>query len=71
MVDFGFQGLKLHRISSWCISDNTASAGVLERLGMALEDRLRENEYFEGRRWDTLLYGVLESEWGGPIGGLG
>ncbi len=21
------------------------------------------NEYFKGRWWDTLLYGLLESEW--------
>jgi RimJ/RimL family protein N-acetyltransferase len=63
MVNFGFQTLKLHRISAWCIAANTASARVLEKVGMQLEGRLRENEYFKGRWWDTLLYGLLESEW--------
>ena len=63
LVDFGFRELQLHRISSWCIADNAASAGVLERLGLRQEGRLRENEYFKGRWWDTLLYGLLESEW--------
>ena len=63
IVNFGFQELALHRISSWCIADNTASARVLERVGLRLEGRLRENEYFKGRWWDTLLYGLLESEW--------
>jgi RimJ/RimL family protein N-acetyltransferase len=63
IVDFGFRELRLHRISSWCIADNTASARVLERAGLRLEGRLRENEYFKGRWWDTLLYGLLESEW--------
>ena len=48
---------------SWCIADNTASAKVLERLEMILEGSLRENEYFRGRWWDTLLYGVLDDEW--------
>jgi RimJ/RimL family protein N-acetyltransferase len=24
---------------------------------------LRENEYFKGCWWDTLLYALLESEW--------
>ena len=63
IVDFGFRELELHRISSWCIADNAASARVLERVGLRLEGRLRENEYFKGRWWDTLLYGLLESEW--------
>ena len=63
IVNFGFRELKLHRISSWCIADNAASARVLERVGLHLEGRLRENEYFKGRWWDTLLYGLLESEW--------
>ena len=63
MVDFGFRELALHRISSWCIADNIASVRVLERLGMRLEGRSQENEYFKGRWWDTLLYGLLESEW--------
>ena len=53
----------MHRISSWCIADNTASARVLERLGLRQEGRLRENEHFKGRWWDTLLFGLLESEW--------
>ena len=67
IVDFGFRELELHRVSSWCIADNAASARVLERLGLRLEGRLRENEYFKGRWWDTLLYGLLESEWGASV----
>ena len=63
IVDFGFRELGLHRISSWCIADNAASARVLERVGLRPEGRLRENEHFKGRWWDTLLYGLLESEW--------
>lgn len=63
MVNFGFQELGLHRISSWCIADNTASARVLERLGFRQEGRLRQNEYCKGRWWDTLLYALLLNEW--------
>ncbi len=63
MVDFGFRTLGLYRLSSWCIAENTASARVLEKAGFKLEGRLRENECFKGRRWDTLLYGLLKEEW--------
>jgi RimJ/RimL family protein N-acetyltransferase len=30
---------------------------------MRLEGRLRENEYYKGRWWDTLMYGILADEW--------
>ena len=63
MVDFGFRELGLRRISSWCIAENTASARVLERLGFRQEVRLRQNQYFKGQWWDTLLYAVLAEEW--------
>jgi RimJ/RimL family protein N-acetyltransferase len=43
--------------------DNVASAHVLEKLGMRLEGHLRENEYYRGRWWDTLMYAILVDEW--------
>jgi RimJ/RimL family protein N-acetyltransferase len=63
IVAFGFRELGLHRVSSWCIADNVASTHVLEKVGLRLEGRLRENEYFKGSWWDTLLYGLLEQDW--------
>jgi ribosomal-protein-alanine N-acetyltransferase len=63
MVQFGFTDLRLHRIWSWCIADNVGSARVLEKLGMRLEGRLRDKEYFKGRWWDHLLFAILEDEW--------
>ncbi len=63
IVDFGFTQLGVHRIWATCIAENTASAHVLEKLGMRLEGRLRENEYFKDRWWDTLIYAILAQEW--------
>jgi ribosomal-protein-alanine N-acetyltransferase len=63
IVHFGFTELRLHRIWSRCIADNVGSARALEQLGMRLEGWLRENEYFKGRWWDTLLFAVLDFEW--------
>jgi RimJ/RimL family protein N-acetyltransferase len=63
IVQFGFTQFQLHRISSWCIADNAGSLRVLEKLGMKQEGRLRENEYFKDRWWDTLLYAILADEW--------
>jgi len=63
MLDYGFRTLRLHRIWSWCIADNHRSSRVLEKIGMRLEGRLRENEYFKEHYWDTLVYAILASEW--------
>ena len=63
IVDFGFSHFDLHRVWSWCVADNAGSAHVLEKLGMRLEGRLRENEHYRGRWWDTLMYAILADEW--------
>ncbi len=58
MVEFAFRDLGVQRLSSWCIADNTASARVLEKLGMSLEGRSPAVEHFKGRDWDMLFYGM-------------
>jgi RimJ/RimL family protein N-acetyltransferase len=63
VLHFGFSNMGLHRICASCIAENTGSAHVLEKLGMQQEGRLRENEYFKDRWWDTLLYAILYDEW--------
>lgn len=63
IVDFGFNRFGVHRVWANCVADNVGSAHVLEKLGMQLEGRLRENQYFKGRWWDTQLYAVLVDEW--------
>ncbi|MEO8354902.1 MAG: GNAT family protein [Chloroflexota bacterium] len=63
IVDFGFNHFGVHRVWANCVADNVGSAHVLEKLGMQLEGRLRENKYFKGRWWDTQLYAVLVDEW--------
>ena len=63
MLEFGFTELNLHRIWARCVADNLASARVLEKLGLKLEGRLQEHEHFKNRWWDTLIYGLLASDW--------
>ena len=63
MLRFGFEEPGLHRISAGCVADNVGSVRVLEKIGMRLEGRLRENKFFKGRSWDSLLYAILNREW--------
>lgn len=63
VLRFGFTDMGLHRVCAACVADNTGSSHVLEKIGMQQEGRLRENEYYKGRWWDTLLYAILYEEW--------
>ncbi len=68
MAGWAFRERGLHRIWASCIADNVGSARVLEKVGMQREGRLRENEYFKGRWWDTLIYAILDREWATQLG---
>jgi len=63
MLDYGFDRLGLHRIWAQCNADNTASAHVLEKLGMRREAHFREHDYFKGRWWGSFIYAMLDHEW--------
>lgn len=63
MVDWGFGEWGLQRIHAHCVSENAASARVLERVGMRMEARLRDHQWFKDRFWDISLYGLLRAEW--------
>jgi RimJ/RimL family protein N-acetyltransferase len=58
---------ELHRIEATTRGDNVAMATVLERCGYVREGVLREAWRSEnGERHDTLVYGLLRSDWRAP-----
>lgn len=62
LIDFGFKELKLHRIYATCDPRNVASSRVLEKLGMTMEGKLRENIFIKDGWRDSLIYSILEHE---------
>jgi RimJ/RimL family protein N-acetyltransferase len=63
VLSFGFSHMHLHRVSAWCIAENVASARVLEKLGMRLQTRTQDHQYFKDQWWDTLSYAISHDEW--------
>jgi len=63
ILHYGFSRFGVHRIWAHRVADNFGSAHVLEKLGMKLEGRLHEKEFYKGRWWDTLMYAILADEW--------
>jgi RimJ/RimL family protein N-acetyltransferase len=65
MVGLAFSGLDVHRVCGRLDARNSASARLLERLGMRYEGHLVENELVKGEWTDEMIYAVLASEWSG------
>jgi RimJ/RimL family protein N-acetyltransferase len=63
LVNYLFEELDVHRVFATCDPDNHASIRVLEKVGMRLEGRLRENVIIHGEYRDSLVYGILIDEW--------
>jgi RimJ/RimL family protein N-acetyltransferase len=63
MLRLAFEDLELHRVIGRLEARNTASARVLERLGMRREAHLIENEYVKGEWQSEVVYAILDREW--------
>jgi RimJ/RimL family protein N-acetyltransferase len=63
MLGIGFDSYGLHRIVGRLDARNTASARVLERLGMHREAHFVQNELIKGEWTDEFVYAMLEDEW--------
>ncbi len=66
LIGYLFAGRGKHKITASCDARNTASAALLERLGMRREGHLRESTWASGEWTDDLLYGLLRDEWQPP-----
>ncbi|UGT67300.1 GNAT family N-acetyltransferase [Nocardia gipuzkoensis] len=60
LLRFGFDRLRLRRISATCHPDNHASARVLEKVGSTLEGRMRSHLFVRGAWRDSLLYAAVD-----------
>jgi len=58
-VKYGFEIMKLHSIEAVIDPKNLASEKVLQKSGFVKEAHLKENECFEGRFLDTVIYSIL------------
>jgi RimJ/RimL family protein N-acetyltransferase len=63
LLDYLFTARGKHRVTANCDARNTASARVLERLGMRREGHLRQSSWAKGEWTDDLLYAILATEW--------
>jgi ribosomal-protein-alanine N-acetyltransferase len=59
VVEYGFKVMKLHSIEAILDPENKGSEKVLLKNGFVKEAHLIENEYYEGRFLDSMIYSLL------------
>jgi len=59
VLKYGFDVMQLHSIEAVIDPENFASEKVLQKNGFVKEAHLKENEYYDGKFLDTVIYSIL------------
>lgn len=60
-IRFGFEEMDLNRVEARCLTENAASARVMEKCGMRFEGVLRQHLLAKGRFHDVKLHAILRN----------
>lgn len=63
LLRFAFAELNLFRVSAAIPEYNEAAIALFRKCGFVQEVRRRKSLEREGRRWDLLIFGLLNDEW--------
>ncbi len=60
VLKYGFDQMKLHSVEAVIDPGNIASEKVLLKNGFVKEAHILENEFWDGKFWDTVIYSLLK-----------
>ena len=60
---YGFEDMALHRVDALVHTENTASLGLLDRLGFENEGLLRDYYYLNAKYHDHYILSLLRPDW--------
>lgn len=63
ILDWGFLRIGLHKVEIICYEWNPRARQLYEKLGFVKEGERRESLFLDGRFWNQIELGMLESEW--------
>ena len=64
LINYAVNNFKIHRITSRCRPENTASSRVMEKLGMKHEGTQTKLMFVKGQYIDLSNYCILKEDWG-------
>jgi RimJ/RimL family protein N-acetyltransferase len=62
VLGFCFQGVKMHRVSAFCDSRNTAACKLFERAGLRREGEFLKDRFLRGEWANTVAFALLAEE---------
>lgn len=62
LLKYGFNEMKLHSVEAVIDPDNGASERVLQKCNFIKEAHFKENEFYEGKFWDSVVYSILNTK---------
>lgn len=62
IIKYGFEEMKMHSLEAVVDPENIASAKVLEKNGFVKEAHFREDCFFNGKFYDSVIYSLLKSD---------
>ncbi len=63
LINYGFTGMGLHKITASHFARNPASGRVMQKIGMVQEGLLRQDARKGDGFEDIVIYGLLAAEW--------
>lgn len=60
VMEYAFDDMQMHSIEAVIDPDNIASERVLQKNGFVKEAHILENELWDGKFWDTVIYSMLK-----------
>ncbi|KII87931.1 hypothetical protein PLICRDRAFT_141988 [Plicaturopsis crispa FD-325 SS-3] len=62
-LGMAFRRYGFHRVGLAVAEGNAGARRVYEKAGFVYEGVKRKNTWLEGQWWDTIIMGILETEW--------
>ena len=62
LVQYAFGEMKLHSVEAVIDPDNIASEKVLQKCNFVKEAHFKENEFYGGKFWDSVIYSILNKK---------
>ncbi|OEH85487.1 GNAT family N-acetyltransferase [Desulfuribacillus stibiiarsenatis] len=63
LFNYAFNELNLNKIWTEIYEFDTKKIDLYQKLGFQLDGKLRQNYYYNGQWWDSLLFSVLKKDW--------
>lgn len=62
LLEHAFEEMKLHSVEAVIDPENIASERVLQKCNFIKEAHFKENEFYGGRFWDSVVYSILNKK---------